>query len=323
MIRLLLINTCLFLNYYSLVGCMVTIIIGNGFDLNLMLRTSYSDFAKSKEFRDLPHSDFFRTYVQSDDKEKSLWAHLQSVFFKQNWFDIEDEIYSFARINREPSFVFQQEFELIKKALQQYILRIVKCTNPSENSLAYRFINDVVNNCTTEVCIYSFNYTDCLSLCNCTNHNQVKLYNIHGNLSSDIVLGYYDYMNKITDNLHGFMDKSFMLKKGGFNIEKRLIEADEVIFFGHSLNPMDFSFFKPYFDHVKNNSSLETSLTFVTFDDKSTLCIKNNLKKQGYDLRGIYDHLNNFDFIRTNTWNECNIDDITTYNQLIHRITSM
>ena len=104
---------------------------------------------------------------------------------------------------------------------------------------------------------------------------------------------------------------------------QNLIDSDEVIFFGHSLNPMDFSFFKPYFDYITKYSSLEKSLTFVTFDDNSALSIKNNLKKQCYDVRALYDHLSNLNFIRTHTWNECNIDDITIYNQLIQRITRL
>ena len=69
-----------------------------------------------------------------------------------------------------------------------------------------------------------------------------------------------------------------MLKKGGFRMSARLIEANEVIFFGHSLNPMDFSYFKSYFDYVAQTSSANQSLTFFCLDENNILSLDVNLR---------------------------------------------
>lgn len=300
----------------------IAIVLGNGFDLNLLLRTSYTDFAKSNEFRDLSQNNLFR-YIDLSNQSKSLFAHLQSVFYKNNWFDIEEEIYSFAINYNHPISLLAEEFDSIRCALQQYLIRIVENTTPCQQSLAYEFMRDVVNDSHYDISIYSFNYTNCLSLCNCHPNKQVELFNIHGDLASNIVLGYYDYKNQISNDVCSFMDKSNMLRGGGFRMESCLIEAKEVIFFGHSLNPMDFSYFKSFFDYIANTSSVDQSLTFVCLDNNSILGIKNNLKHQGYDIRKIYDHLDNVGFIRTHTWNEGNIADVNVYKQLCIRLKNL
>ena len=298
----------------------ISIILGNGFDLNLMLRTSYSDFAKSKEFVDVPKVYPLNIYVDTTNPEKSLYAHLQSVFDKQNWFDIEEEIYRYASKLHNMSSLLPIEFECIKDALKQYLARVVKNTMPSQESLAYKFMKNVIEKSISEINIFNFNYTNCLTLCDCNIREKVNYCNIHGDLASDIVLGYYDYKNIFLNDAFSFMDKSFMLKKSGFRMSTRLIEANEVIFFGHSLNPMDFSYFKSYFDYITQSSSANQSLTFICLDDKSIMNIKRMLNIQGYELRKLYENLNNFDFVRTHYWNEKNEKDVTTYNQLINRL---
>lgn len=298
----------------------ISIVLGNGFDLNLMLRTSYSDFAKSREFCNLPKSSPLNKYVDTTNPEKSLYAHLQSVFDRQNWFDIEEEIYRYAsKLNNIPRLL-PLEFDSIKDALKRYLIRVVKNTMPCQESLAYQFMKNVIEDSDSEISIFNFNYTNCLTLCNCNLRDKVYYCNIHGDLTSDIVLGYYDYKNMFSDNTVSFMDKSFMLRKAGFGISTKLKEANDVIFFGHSLNPMDFSYFKSYFDYVVKAAPADRSLAFICLDGESILDIKWKLKTQGYDIRSLHDNLNNVDFIRTHNWNERNEKDVTIYDQLINRL---
>jgi len=301
----------------------VAIVLGNGFDLNLLLRTSYTDFAKSKEFEDLSKKCLFSNYIDISNPRKSLFAHLQSGFNTNNWFDIEEEIYSFAINYNNPIPLLSEEFDSIRCALQQYLIRVINNTIPCQESLAYHFMKDIVNDSSCGIRIYSFNYTNCLSLCNCNPNKQVDLYNIHGDLDSNIVIGYFDYKNKITNDECSFMDKANMLKSGGFRMEFGLVEAKEVIFFGHSLNPMDFSYFKSYFNYLENSKSVDQSLTFVCLDNNSIVGIKNNIKSQGYDIRKLYDHLQNINFIRTHNWNERNQEDVKLYNQLSLRLKTL
>ena len=56
------------------------IVIGNGFDINLGLPTSYADFVKSTHFDDMVK------------RGNELAKHLKSKFELQNWIDIENEL---------------------------------------------------------------------------------------------------------------------------------------------------------------------------------------------------------------------------------------
>ena len=175
----------------------VSIILGNGFDLNLMLRTSYSDFARSREFKNLTK---ILSLVDISNPEQSLYAHLQSVFDKQNWFDIEEEIYDYASKCKHNNYLLPLEFNHIKDALKQYLIRVVENTTPCHESLAYKFMKNVIEESNSDICVFNFNYTNCLTLCDCNSRDNVNCCNIHGDLASEIVLGYYDYIKKIFYN---------------------------------------------------------------------------------------------------------------------------
>lgn len=60
------------------------IVIGNGFDINLGLPTSYADFVKSTHFDDMVK------------RGNELAKHLKSKFELQNWIDIENELKSYS-----------------------------------------------------------------------------------------------------------------------------------------------------------------------------------------------------------------------------------
>ena len=55
-------------------------IIGNGFDLNLGLKTSYTNFVNGNEFKSLLNTDNF------------LADYLSNKHDLQNWIDVENEL---------------------------------------------------------------------------------------------------------------------------------------------------------------------------------------------------------------------------------------
>lgn len=63
---------------------MKVLILGNGFDLDLGLKTRYSDFAKSIQWDDL-----YRRFSREGD---SLASYLYELANKECWFDIEQGI---------------------------------------------------------------------------------------------------------------------------------------------------------------------------------------------------------------------------------------
>ena len=57
------------------------LILGNGFDLDLGLKTSYSDFMDSDDFKAIVDNNYFARYLE--EKRSELGG---------NWIDIENEI---------------------------------------------------------------------------------------------------------------------------------------------------------------------------------------------------------------------------------------
>lgn len=78
----------------------VAIIIGNGFDLDMEIPSKYSDFIESPEWKPLAHT--LDMFPFDDYRNHSLIYHLQcAANNKENWFDIEQEIYQFVQKHKE------------------------------------------------------------------------------------------------------------------------------------------------------------------------------------------------------------------------------
>ena len=105
----------------------VALIVGNGFDIDMGLPSRYSDFIRSKEWNDAVSG--FNIYLQQKDYQNhSLIAQLQMASTNSQWFDIEQEIHRFIvshpdNTERDVRDI-RSEFEVIKKALTNYLKRI-------------------------------------------------------------------------------------------------------------------------------------------------------------------------------------------------------
>ena len=102
------------------------VVIGNGFDLNLGLPTSYQDFIKSPQFQRL---------LQTDNH---LYTYLKDKYHLQNWVDIENELqkysYDYTATNREE---FRLEYNELCKCLCSY-LNNIDLQGINKNSFAYK-----------------------------------------------------------------------------------------------------------------------------------------------------------------------------------------
>ncbi len=112
-------------------------IIGNGFDLDLGLKTSYSDFIGSDEFKELikPASDCsFAKYL--DEKRKENYK----------WMDIENELKIYINnIYEKNGTSFRMEFDLLKKSLSAYLNRVTSNSIINYDSNAARISNKILN----------------------------------------------------------------------------------------------------------------------------------------------------------------------------------
>lgn len=266
------------------------VIIGNGFDLTIGLKSRYEDF-----------------YNRRNKKNISLWEMMiedQKDDSKKNWSDIEkfieeklssqddlEEIFGKyidelkndddrKRYSKDEDIVEILTLELKKfeKDFQNYLVKEFRRFNrrPNIHEGRYYFYSDklfshlVKGSNLKEVSVLNFNYTTP----NFKGINPKNIVNIHGTLDSNIVIGTdlkiissggkQQYTNftkpfKILDNYIDDSNVSILKNK----------KYGELIFYGHSLGDTDFSYFKSIFDSLNLYSGDVTLKFFVAIYDKN------------------------------------------------------
>ncbi len=308
----------------------LALIIGNGFDIDMGLPSKYSDFIKSNEWNEAVKR--VEIFLQSNDyQEHSLIGQLQSASQDSKWFDIEQEIHKFVLShpdNTEQAIgEIKWEFELIRNALTAYLKRTTTnfTANPEKCStyLMYR-----LRECPLTVTEILFNYTnphEYLKL-----PLQMEVFNgaqhwvtyVHGSLrNNDIVLGCDIQPGEEVNRQLSFMYKYNMLNKAN-HVARNILEAKEIIFFGHSINEMDFCYFKEFFRVVSASPNPIRHLTIITYDNESERNIKDNIRNQGISVTDLYNNLWTYDFIHTSKLYANDEEETKRWNGMIERIIS-
>lgn len=220
------------------------ILIGNGYDLALGFKTSYSDFVSSEYFQKI--------------KSSSLCQRIFETTKIQNWVDLELEILehskeftdSFSDTQKQE---FKKEYEELCDALTNYLKLEANYSSSSGNIISYlrdiwyKEYADGVHK-PTVIC---FNYTS-----NCEIHFRwcdVKY--VHGTINQNkIVLGVDEVSYK---SIHP--DLSFILKSGADDlnvsgISDILLNADKFIVFGCSLGKTDYWYYDKIFNNKRGKS---------------------------------------------------------------------
>jgi hypothetical protein len=306
----------------------VALIVGNGFDIDMGLPSRYSDFIRSKEWNDAVSG--FNIYLQQKDYQNhSLIAQLQMASTNSQWFDIEQEIHRFIvshpdNTERDVRNI-RSEFEVIKKALTNYLKRITS-TFTADNSKVSTALHYRMRECPLTVTEIYFNYT--------YPHQYIKLpiqqaiFNgaqhwvtfVHGSLrDNDIVLGCDLQEGEQVNRQLSFMYKYNQLKKAN-HIARNILEAKEIIFFGHSINEMDFGYFKEFFKVASASPIPIRHLTIITYDDESERNIKDNIRNQGISVSDLYSNLWTFDIIKTSKLYDNNAEDGKKWSEFLERL---
>lgn len=282
----------------------LALVIGNGFDIDAGLPSKYSNFVDSQEWEKLCKR-FQGLMCSSGYKENSLITHLQKVYGEKDWFDIEEEIYSFVKThsncdNRVIADI-RNEFNAIKNTLVTYLKRVAISIKASEDKLSWQLMHALEQSPMTKNLIY-FNYTSCYPLVGFTYHlpkATATFTDVHGSLrNEDIVLGCDLHPRDKVNRQLSFMYKYNMVKHSN-HIVKNLMTAQEIIFFGHSINEMDFGYFRQFFEVVSKSFDPMRHLTIITYDEESERNIKDNIRNQGVDVTGLYNNLYSFTFLHT------------------------
>lgn len=336
----------------------IVFVLGNGFDLDLGLKTSYKDFWESESCpKDYPAPLIHhlnecwpdnRGAVRWYDLENELFNYYQKYLELRSTIDVltpseikfveafdpikmafginaSQDVEAFqslynkgylievAPINglryRMPyqkdmleSFVWRDRkaFQLIKKGLCEY-LKTIENQACNGKSIAKKVLAaagfDVENK--DKVIIYTFNYTSIRP--SSWTLPKDSVYYVHGNCQSDsIILGAGDRLNMDQD--YDFLQKSFDTNYAPPALVKDLLEADNVIIFGHSFGENDRQYFKPFFKHQADYSmARRKDITIFTRNEDSEIQIKRALQEMTEGALSALFGLNDFRIIRTAT----------------------
>lgn len=275
------------------------LIIGNGFDIDLGLRTRYSDFAKSNIWEKLMRN----TYGFDQD----LLAALREAKEKEAWFDIEKTMNEYVRTIRPESLTTdlvdkdKKNFIEVTKALDKYLKDEQKSRTLESNHYAAQVLRLIADVGGFEY--YTFNYTslgDIATSCG-IKIDTSRITHVHGSLENDsIILGVLtDPANQLHEQ-YSFMYKDNSRFYMSNNMYEDFDKADDIIFFGHSINGMDFPYFKDFFIKQSGMGGEYKSkhITIFTYDDDSNQQIRNSIRNAQVDLTQLF-RRNNISIIQT------------------------
>lgn len=301
----------------------IAIIIGNGFDLDMGLPTKYSDFINSLEWQNIITK--VDAFLQDKNyKEHSLVGQLQLASKDSQWFDIEEEIHKFiaAHPDNTPQTIgeIKYEFELIRRGLANYLKSVATNRIQNKDKLSYLLLYNLQQSPYSIVEIY-FNYTNPGNFMPHTMYYSLcKFTYVHGSLQNDdIVLGCDLHSGEKVNRQLSFMYKYNMLNRAN-HVALHLLEAKEIIFFGHSVNEMDFCYFREFFKVASASPKPFRHLTFITYDEQSERNIKDNIRNQGISVTDLYNNLITFTFIHTKRVYEGDVEESKNWTMLLQRL---
>ena len=269
------------------------LIIGNGFDLDLGMHTSYKDFANSELWP-------FNSPIYG----KGLGYYLNHKKNIENWFDLERELANYALSLDKPSLENETQirhdkgdFSILIKKLKEFIKAEQDSLYVIENDVAAKkVLLDLIK--LPNYFVHSFNYTDIESICETTGNyiSSGRVEYVHGSIANnDIILGTGDNTNLPEE--YDFLYKTSNKNYSSNNLAESLDYAQEITIFGHSLGENDFDYFKPFFQKISQNVGVyyneltneRLKLTIYTKDEESEIAIKRQLRKlTDNHLQGIY-----------------------------------
>lgn len=271
-----------------------TFIIGNGFDLDLGLQTSYKNFVSSDLW----------PIVDSDINKSSLVNKLQKDS-KENWFDLEDSLCEYGRLGTSSVIKLgtlqydQIVYYKIKDALSKFIMNH-EMLEPYKDSMAAEVLRRIASYGVFDN-ILSFNYTDLNKIGTKIGANKVKYRHVHGSiLGNDIILGTGSNFELKKD--YDFLYKTSDTKYKSANVRYALQDVDEVVFYGHSLGLQDYDYFKDFFDscsEVGMTQEDSVTITFFTKDVESEVQLKRQLRTMISNAYGRLVDSNRVVFIHT------------------------
>lgn len=262
------------------------VILGNGFDLNLGLKTSYESFLNSG-IDELWSNEILSFFEFMRINSNLLDITGESISFDKNinWSNIE---YNLALCSRYPKANIKElkkAYDNLKKFLNHYIELEQNKLNPQfyPKTAAYNFAREVCSNRMQDLLVLTFNYTKTAKII----FNEVgfsrknlNIQHIHGevgNNGENIVFGVNDSENIKTE--HKFLRKANYTDSNVLKYINNMENAKNIFFFGHSLGATDHSYFDSFFKKLSSqyHTSQTKNLVFFYYNQDSLFEIKHEL----------------------------------------------
>lgn len=299
------------------------VIIGNGFDLDLELKTSYRDFMLSSIFENYREN----SHLTNSFAHLNLFDYLQNQFDgnDKQWINVEIELREFAKNvdlseceNKKDAIEYiEKSFNQVRTALCEYLSKI-DYSSVNINSAAIQTLKSVgrSRNCV----IYNFNYTDIGRLYERIGGSPLfSVYNIHGTLKEkSIVLGFEKTQLPYTelDFMIKYQSDDYRTSPDN-DIRKDLDEAEEILIFGHTLGCTDHPYFQKFFQReVDSYSAKQIPINILTLNAKSRRLINREINSMTDDKADML----NINFIQTHG-NTSKEDIDSFFKTLAKRIT--
>ena len=275
----------------------IVLVIGNGFDLNLGLDTSYDSFF---------HSSFW----PFKKIRGGLGEWLNKKATQEKWYDLEYMLKEYACSDNQ-KFIYNPEldkkqFNLLKAKIGEFLM-MAERKEIIRNSIAANLLwwFDAYWRNTH---VYTFNYTNFQRiLTDIGNDKHVNYSHVHGSLSSHTqILGIDDSVN-IREG-YEFLIKPNQPQYSSQSLIQDLDKADCVIFFGLSMGDIDMPYFKDFFIRrsTENFSGFEKKFIYIfTKDSRGEESIRKNLRILGNNTLMRLHSFNVMEFFYTqnnNTW---------------------
>jgi len=295
------------------------IVIGNGFDLDLGFKTRYCDFTYSEVWKIM--------YEEHAAKSKhySLLKYLNDKRNIDKWFDIEQALLEYASSKVKDVWLHDEntdkmEYEAVCASLGDYLkMHVGEQSQDISHKRAVELLR-VFHSDRPVMQIYSFNFTQLEQISNVAGILHLKSpHYVHGNVKDDShILGIdIKSFDKIIPE-YSFLIKSNNSHYQSTSIASDLVNAHEVIIYGHSLNMIDSVYFDDYLIDLSATNERNRRLTIITKDEASQIETLDNIRKLGVSIPKLYSH-GHLEFILTSKMDNGIESEIEKFEKLLER----
>lgn len=297
------------------------LVIGNGFDLDIGLPSSYSMFAQSN-FWPFSESMEIAQSTPFNLGHRSLHNELHKAALESNWFDIEQLLTNYATLDGtykqtdiitatslEDAKIDKETYDILCNTLTDY-LKTAQSNNLNSSSIAAKILKEIIES-RYYTRIFSFNYTDLKLIAKNLGIERDFWYtHMHGDLTNGIILG-------IESQTEFMPPYRFLCKEYNMNYRTRFLnyclqEAKEIVIFGHSLSQIDYHYFQQLFSNQSRDDMKYTdkkTITIFTKNAETKQDICDQLRKMNNKRLDLLFGMNIFHIFRTDGSDDADISE--------------